>query len=75
MEGGVRLLDVVSSRILKTPRFHIPIGEPIKVSENRYVLRIKKTAGKETEDLPLESLVLMIVSRAHNEREQTDSKP
>lgn len=53
-----------TSRVLKTPVHKIPIGVPFKSMDGHYGLRIKKPQCPEYEELPLESLITMVVNEA-----------
>ena len=55
------------SRMVKTPVHKIPIGEAFKGQDGHYTLRIKKSKGKEMEEVPLDKLLSMVVSVAEAE--------
>ncbi len=52
-------------RIVRTPVYHIPIGEPIQNDDGRLGLRMKKQGEQEFEDVWLDQMVSM-VARAVN---------
>lgn len=52
------------TKIIRTPKYNIPIGEAIKDADGHYSLRIKKARGKEVEVIPLDQLNMMIMTEA-----------
>ncbi len=52
------------SRLVKTPKHHIPIGEAIKDDNGFYSVRIKKPGAKEVEVISLDRLNRMIMEQA-----------
>ena len=59
--------------LIKSPVYGIPIGESIRLKTGRYVLRIKKAASSKIEDVPLDTLISIIIKEAKVEQEQSDS--
>ena len=51
-------------KLVKTPKFKIPLGEAIKKPDGRYCLMVKKAKGQEIEEVPLDQLNLMIMNEA-----------
>lgn len=48
--------------LMYTPVCHIPIGEPIKTPDGRHALKFKKAGSKETEVVPIDTLITMMVT-------------
>lgn len=51
-------------KIVKTPKYNIPIGEALRKPDGRYFLKIKKAKSKEVEEVPLDQLNHMIMAEA-----------
>ncbi len=51
-------------RIVKTPKYRIPIGEAVKSDDGHYILKIKKPKGSEVEELTLDQLFTMVMTEA-----------
>ena len=50
--------------MLYTPKYHIPIGRPVRTEGGEYGLCIKKSKGHETETVTIGALLSMLVSMA-----------
>ena len=44
-----------------TPLCHIPIGEPVKTPDGTRAVKFKKPGGKDTEVVPIDTLIAMMV--------------
>lgn len=53
-------------RLLRTPKYKIPIGEPIKMADGGYALRIKRPNGSDVEEISMEKMFAMVVKEAHD---------
>ncbi len=58
MEKGLR------SKMVRTPKLNIPIGEAIKSPDGHYSLKIKKAKSQDMEVIPLDQLNKMIMQEA-----------
>ena len=52
------------SRMVRTPVYHIPIGEAVISPDGHYSLRIKRAKSNEIEEVPLDELLSLVVSKA-----------
>lgn len=53
-----------SPKIIRTPKFRIPIGEAVKNADGHYSLKIKKPKSPEIEEVTLDQLIKMVLSEA-----------
>ena len=51
-------------RLIRSPLFGIPLGEPVRMEDGTYCVRVKRAKGKEVEVIPLDQIVAMVVSVA-----------
>lgn len=49
------------AELMYTPTCHIPIGEPMKTADGTRAMRFKKPGSKETEVVPVETLISMMI--------------
>ena len=56
-------------RLLRTPKYKIPIGEPIKRDDGTYALRIKKANSQEVEDIAIDDLFAMAIKATGGARQ------
>lgn len=49
------------SELIYTPVCHIPIGEPVKTADGTRALKFKKPGCKDTEVVPIDTLIAMMV--------------
>ena len=49
------------TELMYTPLCHIPIGEPVKTPDGTRAVKFKKTGGKDTEVVPIDTLIAMMV--------------
>ncbi len=47
--------------MMYTPVHRIPIGEPVKTPDGNRAVKFKKHGGKETEIIPLDTFIAMLV--------------
>lgn len=47
-----------------TPKFHIPVGEALKLPDGSHVLRIKNPATKKYDEISLDSLNTAVIEKA-----------
>lgn len=53
---------VSGKRMIKTPKNKIPIGLAFKNVDGHYIIEFKKSKCSEYEDVPLDSLISLVVS-------------
>ena len=49
------------TELMYTPLCHIPIGEPVKTPDGTRAVTFKKPGGKDTEVVPIDTLIAMMV--------------
>lgn len=49
------------TELMYTPIFHIPIGEPVKTADGTRAVKFKKPGGKDTEIVPIDTLITLLV--------------
>ena len=49
------------TELMYTPLCHIPIGEPVKTPDGPRAVKFKKPGGKDTEVVPIDTLIAMMV--------------
>ena len=49
------------TELMYTPLCHIPIGEPVKTPDGTLAVKFKKPGGKDTEVVPIDTLIAMMV--------------
>ena len=47
--------------LMNPPLCHIPIGEPVKTPDGTRAVKFKKPGGKDTEVVPIDTLIAMMV--------------
>jgi len=52
-------------RLIRSPLLGIPLGEPVKLPDGTYCVRVKKPKGSEVEEIPLDQIVAMVVITAN----------
>ena len=49
------------TELMYTPLCHIPIGDPVKTPDGTRAVKFKKPGGKDTEVVPIDTLIAMMV--------------
>ena len=49
------------TELMYTPLCHIPIGKPVKTPDGTRAVKFKKPGGKDTEVVPIDTLIAMMV--------------
>lgn len=49
------------AELMYTPVHRIPIGEPVKTADGTRAVKFKKQGSKETEVIPLDTFIAMLV--------------
>ena len=49
------------TELMYTTLCHIPIGEPVKTPDGTRAVKFKKPGGKDTEVVPIDTLIAMMV--------------
>ena len=58
------MMKVEHSKIIRTPKYNIPIGEAVKNPDGHYSLKIKKAKGPEIEEVTLDQLFSMVMKQS-----------
>lgn len=69
------MITQASSKLVYTPKYHIPIGKPILKSDGTYVLRVKKANKNEYDEIPLDALCTSVVTNAEREKPNDREPP
>lgn len=55
------------ARMIRTPKYHIPLFEAVRNRDGSYILIIKKAKGQEKEEIPLDGLMRLVLAQAADE--------